>query len=48
MDAVGVAGLTAAVTALHPVRLLWILVMCAVALVALPLALLALLLALFA
>lgn len=48
MDAVGVAGLTAAVTALHPIRLLWILVMCVLALIALPLALLALLLALLA
>lgn len=46
MDAVGVAGVAGAVTALHPIRLAWILAMAAVALVALPIAILALILAL--
>jgi hypothetical protein len=46
MDAVGVAGVAGAVTALHPIRLAWILAMAAVAFVALPIAVLALVLAL--
>ena len=48
MDALGVAGVAGAITALHPIRLAWILGMAALALVALPLAALALGLALVA
>jgi uncharacterized membrane protein len=48
MDALGVAGVAGAVAALHPVRLAWILLLCALALAALPVAALALLLAVLA
>jgi hypothetical protein len=46
MDALGVAGVAAAVAALHPLRLAWILLLSALALVALPVAAAALLLVL--
>lgn len=48
MDALGLAGLAGAVTALHPLRLAWVLLLCVLALVALPIAALALLVALTA
>jgi hypothetical protein len=46
LDAVGVAGVTAAVAALHPLRLAWIVVLCWLCVVAVPVAALALFVAL--
>ena len=46
LDAIGVAGVAAALAALHPLRLLWIVVLCWLGLLALPVSIAALVLAL--